>query len=395
MYIILKAVMKKNKNKTRNRATKNKGLAKLRSISRSRKIGLIVFAILFAGIGGYFLFKSFALTVQGTYTNWFWNPPSEGFNTVEHGLTVEAVTPDAPFFWSHQFKLINGDGGYIGLQSNGSRVDGTRGKTVVFSIFNAGIEGSPANHCKVEQKGFDGYAGSSGTSCRIAYDWQTNHKYNLRVAIYSRESTGNWWIASVEDTTTGEKTWIAKIKVPATWKGLGSWSSMWTEFFGVKPATCELLPYSRVRFYAPVANNGTVQPTSKSNYMPSGTDCPTSSITNFTGGSVQQFGNPNYVSPDTTRPVVTITQPAQGTTISAGSSLTIAATATDNKSVSNMSVLIDGNTIKTMSGSGIIASWQAPSNSGKKKRTQSHTVTIQARDAAGNVGSSSVQVYVK
>ncbi|HSX27811.1 MAG TPA: DUF3472 domain-containing protein [Patescibacteria group bacterium] len=372
--------------KTNKRSKNNKFL----NVSRYKKLIVVCFVMLFAGLGVYLLLRTSALTPQGTYTNWDWSPPADGFSSLKHSLTVEAVTPDAPYFWSHQFQFVGGDGGYIGLQSHGSRVDGTIGKTAVFSIFSAGIEAT-SGACVVQQAGFDGY-NTSGSSCRVPYEWVLGRTYQMRTAMISRDSTGTWWGGWVKDTSTGVETFIAQIKTPATWKGIGAWSSMWTEYFGVQPSSCDTLPYSRVRFGSPTAND-VVAPTGTSNYLTTTADCKTSVITNTANGMVQEMGNANFVSPDTTSPVIAVSQPTQGET--SGSPLSIAASATDERGVTGMDVLIGGTLVKSVNTNSISTTWQAPTQKGKVGRAKQYTVTVRAKDAAGNVSSKSVTVYVR
>ncbi len=237
---------------------------------------------------------TFAATPQGTYTNWYWEPPDTGYRSLVHSLKIEAVTPDAPYFWSHQFQLVNGDVGYIGLQSNGNRVDGTVGKTAVFSVFKSGIAASPKvspKLCEVKQNGFDGYD-IAGSSCRTAYEWTIGHKYTMWTKISQVENDGTWWDGLIKDENTGLVTFLGRIKVPPTWRGMGAWSVMWTEYFGEKPKVCTELSYSRVRFYKPTANRGTVQPSRTSNEFSKPVDCTNSRITNTKNGTIQEMGNP-------------------------------------------------------------------------------------------------------
>jgi hypothetical protein len=386
-----KSVQKRNVN----------GLRRLLSNSRIR-LPAILFILLFAGVGSYFLLRSYAATPQGTYTNWNWSPPAEGYNSLEHALTVEAVTTDAPYFWSHQYQFVGGDGGYIGLQSHGSRVNGTVGKTAVFSIFSAGIEATPGA-CQVQQASFDGGTGA-GSSCRIPYEWVIGHTYQMRTARMGADATGTWWGGWVKDTSTGVETFIAQIKVPLAWKGIGAWSVMWTEYFGAQPSSCDLLPYSRVRFNQPTANGGTVVPTSTSDFLSTSSTCTNSKITDVTSGVIQEMGNASYQAPaptppppatDTQAPSVSIAQPQAGSTITG--TVQINASSLDNIGVVKMQVYIDGTLIKTSTftagtTNSISASWQ-PTSKGKAKK--SHTIRVTATDAAGNVGSKSVSFYTR
>lgn len=393
-----KKVQKSARSNKKSKKQVVKGSGGLRSINFFGKKLLVVLILLIAVVGGFWVFKSQAATPQGTYTNWSWSAPAEGYNSFEHNLLIEKVTPDSTYFWSHQFQMVGGDGGYIGLQSHGSRVNGTVGKTAIFSIFSSGIAGT-AGSCIVQQAGFDGY-NTSGTSCRVPFEWVEGRTYKLRVAYMSSDSTGKRWGGWVTDTSTGVETFIAQIKVPTTWKGLGAWSVMWTEYFGVQPATCDQLPYSRVRFYTPKAN-GSIVPASMSNFLSTSSTCTNSAITNFTGGTIQEMGNSLYQAPaptpvvttDTTAPIVKIAQPANGSKVV--NPVLINASASDNVGVVQMQVYADGKLIKTTTdpttASSISASWTAPKSKGKQAKK--HTIKVIGFDKAGNQGSQSVTVY--
>lgn len=267
-------------------------------IKTSKKL-ILFFMATFALVGVLVVYRSFAATPQGTYSNWFWSPPTSGFSNVRHTLTIEKVSENATYFWSHQYKFVGGDGGYIGLQSGGSRVDGTKGKTAVFSVFNAGIAGTSGG-CTVQQAGFDGGTGS-GTSCRIAYDWIVGRTYTLKVQKGTIDSKGIWWVGTVVDMTTNIATEIGRYEVPLTWKGLGDWSVMWTEYFGVRPPTCEALPYSRVRFSQPTAEDGAIVPTSSNSYLTETADCKNSKVTSVGTDVIQEMGNDVVTVPPITR----------------------------------------------------------------------------------------------
>ena len=249
------------------------GLTPKRKINWKRSsIAAILILVVGIAIG----LRVSAVTARGVYADWTWPSTSSGFTEFEHGLTINQVTPNAPFFWSHQFRMVGGDGGYIGLQSNGNRVNGTSGKTAVFSVFGSALSGTTGS-CVLESKGFDGY-NTSGTSCRVPFDWQAGREYKLKVKKISTDSTGHWWQGSIKDTFTGTETVIAKIKIPRTWTGLGTWSVMWTEYFGAQPSSCSALPYSNVTFSAPTANGGKIKPVRSNRYLSSTYTCSNSSI---------------------------------------------------------------------------------------------------------------------
>lgn len=255
-----------------------------------RKFASILLIVVFAIVGTYIVVRSQAVIPTGTYTNWNWPAAGTGYWSLEHGLVVEDVTPDATYFWSHQFQIVGGDGGYIGIQSHGNTVSKQVGKTAVFSIFGSGLWGTPGN-CETTQAGFDGGLYGAGTSCRITYEWQKGHAYGFKVGITGGDSSGVIWTGTVADFTTGSVTTIGQIKVPTSWKGVGFWSSMWTEYFGGQPATCDKLAYSRVRFLKPSVN-GSIAPAAKNNTYAQAGNCQSRITDQADGSTVQEMGTP-------------------------------------------------------------------------------------------------------
>jgi chitodextrinase len=87
---------------------------------------------------------------------------------------------------------------------------------------------------------------------------------------------------------------------------------------------------------------------------------------------------------DTVAPVITSISPANGTRI--GKSAMVSASSTDNVGVVRMELYVDGTLQARSSSSSIGYRWKNPA-------VGSHTLTVKAFDAAGNVGTSSVTVY--
>lgn len=272
---------------------------KLNFIRFSKKQWLL-FAVPFALLACYLLFVTFAVTQSGTYVNLTWQDTGsdKGFFNIDHNLTIQKVTPDSHYFWSHQFGFKPpGDGGYMGLQSGGSRVDGSWGKTAVFSIFGQGTFANSAG-CHSETTGFDGGGSNAGgTSCRIPYEWVEGRTYRIRIWTTGSDSTGTYWGSWVLDTATNKETEIGNIKVPASWGWLSSWSSMWSEYFGGQKDSCDKYPYSKVLFSAPTANGGAIKPLRSSPSISSNADCKYGKITASGDGFIEEMGNPNYSVP--------------------------------------------------------------------------------------------------
>ena len=219
----------------------------------------------------------------GTYTEWNWPNSATGFNSFEWQVTVLADPTPAGYFWAHQFGFINGDGGYLGLQSQGNRrADGSIGKLAIFSLWNTTLsQGAACGNFSGE---------GVGQSCSIAYNWIKNRTYKLRVNKDFSQSTGTWWSAWVQDTVTRQDSFIGRIRVPAAWRGLSTFSGMWTENFVPAFTNCESLVYSSVRFDYPKANGGTISPMSHNNHLGTPGGCPGSSVTDVPNGVRQDMG---------------------------------------------------------------------------------------------------------
>ncbi len=88
-------------------------------------------------------------------------------------------------------------------------------------------------------------------------------------------------------------------------------------------------------------------------------------------------------STDTTPPTVSLTSPANGSTVS-GSSVFLVANATDNVGVTKVEFLVDGTVVNSDISSPYSFSWNSTS-----LPNGSHTITAKAYDAAGNITTSS------
>jgi len=89
-------------------------------------------------------------------------------------------------------------------------------------------------------------------------------------------------------------------------------------------------------------------------------------------------------SPDVTAPVVSVSAPAPGATVS-GNSVTVTATGSDNVGIAGIQFLLDGTALGTEdTTSPYSISWNTTTAS-----SGSHTLRARARDAAGNVTTSS------
>ncbi len=204
---------------------------------------------------------------RATYTEWWW-PPSPtiyrtmpgGYRSFEHVLVVEVEPgPGAAYVWAHDFSLLGGDGGHLGLEVGMG--GGSDDRTAVFSIRGADV-------------------------CRIPYRWQGGRAYDLQLWT----DGGGWWSAGVGDDA-GAESLIGRIQVPAEWRRLAGTSVMSTQYRGGPLARCAELPLSRVTFWPPTADDGTVHPVRHETRLGPGT-CPGSIVEVTRDGVRHVMGGP-------------------------------------------------------------------------------------------------------
>ncbi|MHB8493569.1 MAG: S8 family serine peptidase [Casimicrobiaceae bacterium] len=88
---------------------------------------------------------------------------------------------------------------------------------------------------------------------------------------------------------------------------------------------------------------------------------------------------------DTTPPVVTITNPANGSKVSG--MVKVGASATDNVAVASVTLSVDGAIVAMTNASSITYSWNT-----RKVSSGSHTISVMAKDTSGNQATTAIQV---
>jgi hypothetical protein len=215
------------------------------------------------------------LTPGGMAYAWYVWPQisGQGFSNFDVLLTIDVDSSiQSSYYWAHQFAFKNGDGGYIGLQTNGYMQDAWVGKMAIFSIWDA-LEAEPGPGASCERFTGEG----EGWSCRKKYNWVEGHTYCLRIEAYGIDEQENeWWGAWIIDTSTYEEIFLGRIKVPASWQRLDNYSAVWVEYYG-KVINCNSIPYAEARFEQPTANDGIYSPKDLTTVI--GTTCPNANIT--------------------------------------------------------------------------------------------------------------------
>lgn len=147
-------------------------------------------------------------------------------------------------YWALVWTFTGSDrGGYMGLQTDGTRFDRSVGETAIFSLWDANGARGPA--C-------DRFSGEGvGYSCRAAFSIAQGRHYRLRLWILDRDSAGQWWGAWISD---GVNDWhIGDIRVPAANHQRVGDLRNFSEYFG--PAVpCSQVPRSIVNFTQPAGN---------------------------------------------------------------------------------------------------------------------------------------------
>ncbi len=285
--------------------------AKFKSLNRKKKMLVSMLSVLLiAGIGAAVVTFTQAAAPSNAQTTWFWPSQSGGMTSLQSELTVEALDAGSPpYYWAMQGWFINGGPIYMGLQSNGNSVSGVVGKTAVFSIFDTAIEGTPGN-CVVINNDFDGYAGRVGTSCRIPFQWEMNHKYQLTMSYHYINGNGRVWSGWVKDLNTGADTKIGSVNIPSNWGGLINQTTSWTEYFGADKESCVLFPLSRVRFTNPRGSVGYPNSGAQNSERDAGRGCANWQIENVVDGVVQQHGGYTNTAKNSVPATSYSTQPA-------------------------------------------------------------------------------------
>jgi len=241
----------------------------------------------------------------GTYTDWQWPSAPRGYGRFDWDLCPQSDPSPVGYFWSHQFWLVGGEAGYVGLQTMGSE---PTGKIAIFSIWQAvGAEG-PAYVAPFSGEG-------SGYSVRIPFEWRVGQVYRLAVgeaggpgdpgaasgvgdvgATGTRGEPGpagggRWtaWVGAAGDPTPLV---IGTITVPRRWGGLRDQSVMWTERYAGRLASCADLGHAVARFSTPLADGGRVRPVGHRNHLGAPPGCPGSSVTDEPEGVVHVMGRP-------------------------------------------------------------------------------------------------------
>lgn len=176
------------------------------------------------------------------HVTWRFQGPGDDFWNVDQVLWLTQKAPHT--YWAMQFRFTgSNDPGYLGLQTNGRRLDGSEGETILFSLWNAtGARGRSCGRFGGEGVGY---------SCRLPLAIATGKAYRLRVWRLEADGGGQWWGGWISDGDRDHH--LGDIRVPAAGHQRFGQVLSFAEYFG--PAVpCDRVPRSIVQLTQPAAN---------------------------------------------------------------------------------------------------------------------------------------------
>jgi hypothetical protein len=166
--------------------------------------------------------------------------------TVRKQIVVEPGP--AGIFWATQIGFANGDGGYFGMQANGTADGGRRErKMFLWSLWGTSEQrtSNPDAFCFNWTNPGEGGTGR-GSTCRLMYDWRQGLTYRFRL----RQTTSHWWEVAVTEEDSGRRLVLGSIRTPTSWGAVNRNVVSWDEEYAGN------YPYAKVRTSVPTANDG-------------------------------------------------------------------------------------------------------------------------------------------
>eukprot|EP01133_Synstelium_polycarpum_P021662 gene21662-26023_t len=174
-------------------------------------------------------------------------PGTAPLTSVDFFVTIETDPGyNSRVFWSNQFDFVTGQGGYLGMQSNGGDK-----RQFLFSLWGAtaSYKGSPGSICEE-------FTGEGvGLHCWYHFDWVAGETYKFTLAYEGSNTFG----ATVKNLNTSMSFKIGSITAEPTATSISRKGMVsWIEYFewNWSWASCLNQPVSQVLFGNPVANQG-------------------------------------------------------------------------------------------------------------------------------------------
>lgn len=166
------------------------------------------------------------------YQHQNWPGNVEYYNQDHSILSIHDSGPESFYYYAVQFWINNGDGGYMGLQTDllgnpeNNQPPPNLGKGVNYAIWGA-TNVRPGPNSGVS----DNTDGESGYRLFMPYEWRAGIVYRLRIWALEKENGGRWWGCWILNVASGEEAWLGDIFYPSE-EGLGNQSLVFTEYYG-------------------------------------------------------------------------------------------------------------------------------------------------------------------
>ncbi|WP_039058407.1 RICIN domain-containing protein [Enterobacter sp. Bisph1] len=167
--------------------------------------------------------------------------PKSGFERLSFPMRIDHSPEERGYYYAMQYRFINGNLGYIGLQPRGKNTG-----LAIFSVFGNGVTPIAA-HCTGSADG------GAGSSCSKTIDLVFGHTYNLTVK--RDEENAKVWRGYVEDTVTGDISEIGAWQPRDGSQGINNSEAGFVEYYPPINA-CSKIPDTKVFFGAPEADSG-------------------------------------------------------------------------------------------------------------------------------------------
>lgn len=165
--------------------------------------------------------------------------PKSGFDRITFPMNIEKSPEARGYYYAMQYRFINGNLGYIGLQPRGKDSG-----LAIFSVFGSGVK-PVAPHCTGSADG------GEGSSCSKKINLVFGHKYNLTVKRDDKNQ--NVWRGYVEDTVTGEINEIGAWQPRDGSQGIKNSEGGFVEYYP-QINSCLKLSLTKSFFGAPIAD---------------------------------------------------------------------------------------------------------------------------------------------
>jgi len=190
-------------------------------------------------------------TASGTHVDVYWDiGQPDDLTEFDQVMTVRKKT--ASSYWSLYYEMTGApsdsgtEAGYMGLQTDATRPDGSKGEMAIFSVWNADDSRNQDGTCI----NFSGEG--EGLSCRAAMAVDVSASYRYRVERLESDSTGQWWGAWIENLSTGDEVYLGDLHNASTQLSPDRLINF-SEYWGTS-VPCDEVPTSEVVWGIPQAN---------------------------------------------------------------------------------------------------------------------------------------------